>query len=240
MTYRLQVGAPAGVEVGDAAVVHGVAVHGRRGVLVGCRGRGRVMVLCSADPPPSCRRSDPRHRAGVVVLGSRRDRRGYATALTVRPGFQIAALTTASRPGHPGKVEQTSDSGSWPRHAASAWAIRSFLVLAEPTKAPSWSSPVVVVGMNWVKRPLRMRTASHCPREIATLTRLRSSRKSMPRGTSAIDDAVIDTMTNDCFAALELIDRANQHVGEATLVQRPADRVHLGVVGRDDEEVLGD
>src|SRR5665647_2975470 len=37
--------------------------------------------------------------------------------------------------------------------------------------------------------------ARHCAREIATLIRLRSSRKSIPRGTSAGDDAAVVTST---------------------------------------------
>ena len=41
----------------------------------------------------------------------------------------------------------------------------------------------------------RTTITAHCPRDTATLTRLRESRNSIPRGTSAGEDAAIDTTT---------------------------------------------
>ena len=77
-------------------------------------------------------------------------------------------------------------------------------------------------------------TASACARETATLSRLRLNRKSIPRGTSSPLEVVIEKNTTGACWPWNLSTVPTR----APRGQPVAQVAHLGVVGRDDEDVV--
>src|SRR4051812_11032464 len=105
--------------------------------------------------------------------------------------------------------------------------------------APNSSTPCALLGIKAGGASDLMRTARHCSRDTATLTRFRPSRKPIPRGTSPCEDAVMENDRDGRLLPLEFVDGPDSCGLEASRGEGVTNGCDLSVVRSDDQEVAG-
>ena len=105
--------------------------------------------------------------------------------------------------------------------------------------APNSTRRAGVAGRYRVNNVDRTITTAYCARLTATFSRFLFSRNDMPRGTSSMEEAVIEMKTSGCFGTLEFVDRSGPHRVESCDGQLLTQQCDLSVVGRQHQNVGG-
>ena len=163
----------------------------------------------------------------------------HRSDLVARPGThqrgRVAAVTAgvvdAAAVQHVGIGADVPAAHHGGQFAVSTWRQRQGTRPGRPVRRVSTAGTRSAVA----DRTMTRRT---CARLTATLSRFLLSRNEIPRGTSSIDDAVIETNTTGACLPWNLSTVPARDVGESCRVEVSPQHHHLRVVRRDDQHVV--